>query len=297
MNVNIIKILTLNLLIIFSTTKSMDWYDEIEDRQKQAKLNHPLFSNSLFGSVEKVQELIDKDANVNFRYVDPAEALKEFANVIKNCERSEKGLAPLSPVSSSPRLIQTPLSNAVIGANLDVVKCLLYNDAWIMECTSLDDKECTILELAQQCLDQKLKKYNKTEESNRLCKVNESIQIVNFLKKHTARMQKVKKYDYFARWKDIVKRVNNILQESPHYLGLLKNRIKNHLSTLPLIEDLKNIIIEYHNVSYPEDSQEFFKLSDEAIDEMTDIYIQEIENKKSEACKISGKRKLENIDS
>jgi len=259
MNTKIIKILSLLSFLISLITKGVEFdsdfcfdgdieslYERTDKIHRKIALNNQLFSSSLSKNVDEVQKLLDEGADVNFKQIN----------------------------STSDNSNSTALSNAVFGANLDVVKCLIYNGANTDSIvTHMSWKNCDILTLAEKCLYEK--KYGK--------------EIVSLLKKHKSRVQKIKDNSL----KEIAEKVNLYL---PKYL---QDKLRAQLKVTGLPDVLENMVFDYCDLLYPKDSQKFFELSDETIDEMIDIYFEKIENKKSEknTSKIGEKRKLENIES
>ncbi len=260
MNIKIIKILP---LFVFFCTSTSAFYlrglDASARRLQQFIRNDDLFIHSLSDDAKKLQEDLNNGADINYQ--------RKGDNELK-----------------------TPLSNAIMASNIEGVKFLIFNGADI----NIVCKETALgigdaLELAKTCLAiKKSQGFDKHPKLVKSFKVDKAIEIIDLLEKHKSRMEKIKGKSL----KEIAEKVNYILPK-------LKEKLRAQLKVTGLPDVLENMVFDYCDTRYPEDFQKFFELSDEAIDEMIDIYIQEIENKNPEInnSKVCGKRKLENIES
>jgi len=249
----------LPVFVFFSISTINAFHHERRDRFRQNYYNGSLLTHSLFEDTKKLQEDLDNDADINFQLKSESE-------------------------------IKTPLSHAITASNVSGVKFLIFHGADInIFCQDSLWGSGNAIELAKAVLVyKKSRKWDGHPKIAKLNGVDKSIEIIDLLEKHKSRMEKIKGKSL----KEIAEKVNYILPK-------LKEKLRTQLKVTGLPDVLENMIFDYCDLLYPEDSQKFFELSDEVIDEMIDIYTQEIENKKPEIdnSKISKKRKLENIES
>lgn len=205
----------------------------------------------------------------------------ELIKFSKNASESLMGQASTEDVDAIQRLINnranvnfqkkgsggtcTPLYYAIMNSYLGVVKCLIYNGADINIKVSFREfaAKCNAIELAKKRLEELKASANSIYYPSSEVQRENAKKVIEFLEKHARRMQKI----CYKNLKYVTQKVNEILPQ------LRRVKISNAM-ILPAV--LENMVSDYCGL-YPENSEDFYKLSDQEIDEIIKIYANEFE--------------------
>lgn len=156
----------------------------------------------------------------------------------------------------------TPLCRAIYFSKLDNIKFLLFNGADIDIATSWTQHKSLLQHIKYEILNYDNSRYMRLRAYN---SKDALIVIHDLLIKHQSRLKNLKNKNL----SDIVKKVNQILP---------KIRRDKIYRTVILPEVLEDLVLVYCGL-YPEDFEDFFKLTEEEVNQIIKIYYDEFEKK------------------